>query len=160
MENNDRSLCGFLSDFEYAKAISNESSSSDPKTVCSNVKDRYCLTFDQGTPYFMPLEIHLGKRYTDLYTSSSSDEEEQNFLLPLAIPPLKYHYHHDQESLMWVALYIVFARVDWAAAQQIWSDIFQNSFLPSKLREWFFEENKSSLREPYYAAFHDQLGLD
>jgi len=88
MENNDRSLCGFLSDFEYAKAISNESSSSDPKTVYSNVKDRYCLTFDWGTPYFMPLEIHLGKRYADLYTSSSSDEEEQNFLLPTPQIPL------------------------------------------------------------------------
>ena len=45
VENNGR-VRGFLSDFEYAKAMSNESASSDPKIVCFNVQDECCLTFD------------------------------------------------------------------------------------------------------------------
>jgi len=157
---NNGCIRGFLSDLEYAKAMNNESASSDPKTVCFGVKDRCCLIFDQGTPYFMPCEIHLCERYADQDTSSLSDEEkEQNFLLPLPILSLRYHYHHDLESLMWVALYIVFGLVDWEEAQKIWPKIFQNS-LPSRLRERFFKVKNSPLKEPFYAAFHSQLGPD
>ena len=107
----------------------------------------------------MPLEVHLGERFDDQDTSSSSnEEEEQNPLLPLPILPLKYSYHHDHESLMWVALYIVYGLVDWEAAQKIWPEIFANSFLPSKLREMFFKRKDSPLKKPFYAAFHDQFG--
>jgi len=51
VENNGR-----VQGFEYAKATSNQSSSSDPKTYCFDVKDRCCLTFDHGTPYFIVAE--------------------------------------------------------------------------------------------------------
>jgi len=113
----------------------------------------------------MPLEIHRGKRYIDEYAKTSSlswQEEEQLLLLPPSVPRiaiLRYSYHHDHESLMWVALYIVYGLVDWEAAQEIWPKIFANSFLPSELREMFFRSEDSPLKEPFYAAFHDQLGV-
>lgn len=40
---NNRYVQGFLSNFEYAKVSSNQSLSSDPKTVYFNTKDRCCL---------------------------------------------------------------------------------------------------------------------
>ena len=162
MENNG-CIRGFLSDLEYAKAMNNESASSDPKTVCLDVEDRSCLTFDQGTPYFMPLEIHRGQRYADEGTKTpflSFEEEEQILFLPLSAPPitiLKYNYNHDPESLMWVALYIVFGLVDWKAAQEVWPNIFTNSLYPSPDREEFFMFKESPFLAPFFAAFHDQL---
>jgi len=68
----------FLDDLESAKEMSNENSSSDPKTVCFNVKDR-CLTFDQGTSYFMPSEIHSGVRYAKISTNSQSSSDEEDW---------------------------------------------------------------------------------
>jgi len=137
---------GFLSDFEYAKAMSNQSSCSDPKTVCFDVEDRCCLTFYQGTPYFMPLEIHRGERYADPPEEAppqSFQEIEQDavngLLHPRTLPILRYNYNHDQESLMWVALYIVFGRVDLEKAQDICSNMFENSLRPSSYREHFFK---------------------
>ena len=139
---------GFLSDFEYAKAMNNQSASSDPKTVCFDVKDRCCLTFDQGTPYFMPLEIHRGRRYErprGKASPQSVQERKQNAANSLLHPPnlhitiLRYSYNHDQESLMWVALYIVFGRVNSQKAQDICSKVFANSLRPSLYREHFFE---------------------
>ena len=42
---NNGCIRGLVSDLEYAKAMSNESASSDPKTVRFDVQDRCCLTF-------------------------------------------------------------------------------------------------------------------
>jgi len=153
---------GFLSDFEYAKAMSNQSSSSDPKTICFDVKDRCCLIFYQGTPYFMPLDIHRGRRYADEYTKTplSVEEEMQILRLPLSVPRiaiLRYNYHHDHESLMWIALYIVFGLVYWEAAQETWPKIFTNSLYPSPDREYFFKTPDSSL-DHFRGAFHSDLG--
>jgi len=153
---------GCVQGFEYAKATSNQSSSSDPKTVCFDVKDKCCLTFDQGTPYFMPLEIHRGRRYADGYmkTPLSLKEEMEILRLPLSVPRiaiLRYNYHHDHESLMWVALYIVFRLVYWKAAQETWSKIFTNSLYPSPDREYFFKTPDSSLSH-FCSAFHIDLG--
>ena len=161
MENNGR-IRGFLSDLEYAKAVSNESASSDPKTVCFDIKDTCCLTFDQGTPYFMPCEIHAGKRYADLETDPQFQISEQYLDSVFFRPDLhktivKYKYNHDQESLMWVALYIVFGLVDWNAAQEIWPRIFTNILYPSPEREKFLMVARSPFREPFRAAFHEQL---
>jgi len=153
---------GFLSDFEYAKAMSNQSSSSDPKTVCFDAENRCCLIFDQGTPYFMPLEIHRGERYADSPANSPSlsvQERKQNAANALLHPPdllitiLRYNYHHDHESLMWVALYIVFGRVDLEEAQNICSNMFANSLRPSLYREHFFQ-GKIALPP---GAFHSAL---
>ena len=140
-------ICGFLSDFEYAKAMSNQSSSSDPKTVCFDAENRCCLTFDQGTPYFMPLEIHRGERYARPRRKASSQsyqEREENAANALLHPPnlhitiLRYNYNHDHESLMWVALYLVFGRANSEEAQDICSKMFMNSLHPSWYREYFF----------------------
>ena len=168
MENNGR-IRGFLSDLEYAKAVSNESASSDPKTVCFDIKDTCCLTFDQGTPYFMPLEIHSGRRYARSHITALPQSLEGRIQykkhldnphrrsLPRLI--VRYKYNHDQESLMWVALYIVFGLVDWKAAQEIWPRIFTNTLYPSPDREKFVMDEESPLHPPFDAAFHDQLTL-
>jgi len=158
---NNGCVQGFLSDFEYAKATSNQSSSSDPKTVCFDTEDRCCLTFDQGTPYFMPLEIHNGRRYArppKKPSPQSFQEMEQNAVNALLHSPnldiiLRYSYNHDQESLMWVALYIVLGRVDVKAAQEICSNMFTNSLRPSPYREDFFQ---GVVALPL-SAFHDAL---
>jgi len=169
VEDDDGGVRGFLSDLEYAKEMSNESSSSDPKTVCFNVKDRRCLTLDQGAPYFMPLEIHLGKMYANISKNTqdwSRQEEEQdmayldNILLHRSNPPrtiVRYKYNHDLESLMWVALYIVFGLVNWEAAQETWPKIFVNSLRPSDPRRDFFTEEESPLQPEFIDAFHNQL---
>ena len=126
----------------------NESASSDPKIVCFDVKDRCCLTSDSGTPKFMPLEIHHGERYACPHVDDplQTIEEIEQYLFnahlhppnpPIAI--LRHNYNHDQESLMWVALYIVLGRVDLAGAQKIFPRIFTNSLFPSWYREHFFK---------------------
>ena len=163
MENNG-CIRGFLSDLEYAKAMNNESASSDPKTVCLDVEDRSCLTFDQGTPYFMPYEIHSGRRCANISTDTQFDEEGEQYLDSILFRPpdlrktiVRYNYNHDPESLMWVALYIVFGLVDWKAAQEVWPNIFTNSLYPSPDREEFFMFKESPFLAPFFAAFHDQL---
>ena len=93
VENDDGNVRGFLSDFEFAKEMNNEISSSDPKTVCFDAKDRCCLTLDQGTPYFMPWEIHRGKRYVHppkVPPLRSFEEQEQalaDFQLQIRLSP-------------------------------------------------------------------------
>ena len=162
MENNG-CICGLLSDFEYAKAMNNESASPDPKTVRFDIKDRIFLTFDQGKPYFMPLEIHRGRKYTTANTGLLSDDEFAKFRsrssrlpeMPKAI--LRYASNHDQESLMWVALWIVYGLVEWEGANSIRPQIFANTCFPTREREYFFTEadpRKGDLRE----AFHPNLG--
>ena len=163
VEDDKGCVCGFLSDLEYAKAMSNESLSSDPKTVCFDVKDRSCLTFDQGTPYFIPLEIHAGKRHPEFYGNPSPrsfEELEQDFdNVPLNLPVviLRYNHYHDLESLMWVALWIVFGRVNWEAAKKIWPKIFMNSASPSDMRREFFITLGSPSRASFIDAFHPEL---
>jgi len=159
---NNGCIRGFLSDLEYAKAMNNESASSDPKTVCLDVEDRSCLTFDQGTPYFMPYEIHSGRRCANISTDTQFDEEGEQYLDSILFRPpdlrktiVRYNYNHDPESLMWVALYIVFGLVDWKAAKDIWPNIFTNSLHPSPDREYFFE---TTLNLHFYGAFHPGLG--
>ena len=163
---NNGCIRGFLSDFEYAKAMSNQSSSSDPKTVCFDTENRYCLTSDQGTPYFMPLEIHLGEKCAESPANSpfqSMQEIKQYVATTLLHPPnppitiLRYNYHHDHESLMWVALYIVFGRVYWAEAQKIWPKIFANSRRPNQERMNFFRKKNSSYMPDFSGAFHSEL---
>jgi len=146
--------------------MSNQSSSSDPKTVRFDIEDTCCLTFDQGTLYFMPLEIHLGEKYAESPAKSlfqSMQEIKQyvaNTLLHPPDPPitiLRYNYHHDPESLMWVALYIVFGRVCLAEAQEIWPKIFTNSRRPNQERISFFRKENSSYLPDFSGAFHFNL---
>ena len=84
----------------------------------------------------------------------------QILCLPLSVPCiaiLRYNYHHDHESLMWVALYIVSGLVHWKAAQETWPKIFANSLYPSPDREYFFKTPDSSLNH-FRGAFHSDLG--
>ena len=162
---NNGCIRGLLSDFEYAKAMDNESATPDPKTVRFDIKDRIFLTFDQGTPYFMPLEIHRGEKYLPpAYIGPQPTEEFKKRLrsglsrlprMPGAI--LRYTSNHDQESLMWVALWIVYGLVEWEGANSIRPQIFANTRFPTREREYFFTEadpRKGDLRE----AFHPNLG--
>jgi len=97
--------------------------------------------------YFMPWEIHCGKRYvchSAVPLPQSLEEMEQlwaNTNLCPSNPPiaiLRYKCNHDLESLMWVALHVVFRLVAWPKAQELWPKIFMNSFYPSKKCECFF----------------------
>ena len=159
------SLRGLLSDLEYAKATGTQGSSPDPKTVCFDVKYRFFLTFDQGTPYFMPLEIHRGKKFTSgpnarVWTLEELKNDIHSHLsqrpkLPKAI--LRYTSNHDQESLMWVALWIVYGLVDWDQAKKIRTEIFKNTHSPSMKREEFFREGDSLDGGEFFEAFHPEL---
>ena len=140
---NGGSLRGLVSDFEHAKATSTQGSSPDPKTVCFHVKNKFFLTFDQGTPYFMPLEIHLDQKYIPNPRLRTEERKESTrsdvFSLPeLPEAILRYTPNHDQESLMWVALWIVYGLVDYEKAKEIWPQIFANTRFPTRPRENFF----------------------
>ena len=75
----------------------------------------------------MPLEIHTGEKYTvSARAEPWTDEETEKYLrgdfsplpeLPKAV--LRYTFNHDQESLMWVALWIVYGLVVWEQAEKI-----------------------------------------
>ena len=161
---NNGCIRGLLSDFEYAKAMDNESASPDPKTVRFDIKDRIFLTFDQGTPYFMPLEIHRGEKYLPpAYIGPQPTEEFKKRLrsgssrlprMPGAI--LRYTSNHDQESLMWVALWIVYGLVEWEEANSIRPQIFANTRFPTREREYFFR-SAGPKEERFYNAFHSKL---
>ena len=161
-------LRGLLSDLEYAKAASSQGSSSDPKTYCFSVKDRFFLTFDQGTPYFMPLEIHLGRKFTSyantqLWTDEEFEKYERgDFFSSLELPEaiLRYTFNHDQESLMWVALWIVYGLVDWNQAKKIWPKIFTNIRRPTQEREDFFRQAHFLVKGEFLEVFHPQLRPD
>jgi len=141
--------------------MSTESSSSDPKVVCVDAKVRCCLTLDQGTPHFMPWEIHRGERYVhhsgvplpQLLKKRKQSQANTN-LRPSnpPIPILRYKCNHDLESLMWVALYVVFRLVAWPKAQKLCPKIFMNSSHPSKDRERFFTTSYVPVD-----SFHPQL---
>jgi len=122
--------------------------------------------FDQGTPYFMPLEIHLGKRYTSDARLRTKEERKESIRsgvfsrpkLPKAI--LRYTPNHDQESLMWVALWIVYGLVDYEKAKKIWPQIFANTRFPTREREDFFQGRYSLQEGKFFEAFHPGLGSD
>ncbi|KAJ3575708.1 hypothetical protein NP233_g917 [Leucocoprinus birnbaumii] len=137
------SFRGLLSDFEYAKEV-----------------DR----LDEGTPFFMALEVHLGYSIA-IKTVHTPEEEATSPSGPTVSPPWMFQHHHDLESLMWVALWLLLCRVkpvssvnpndlneDWLAGQ-----IFTNTSVPSDLRELLF-------RLPGYwpitKVFHPNLGSD
>ena len=163
MENNG-CIRGLLSDFEYAKAMNNESASPDPKTVRFDIKDRFSLTFDQGTPYFMPFEIHSGEKIIPFADTEVLSDDEfakvMSGLLQLPKMPeaiLRYTSNHDQESLMWVALWIVYGLVHWQEAEKIRPQIFVNARFPTREREHFFK--KADPREgDLCKAFLSNLG--
>ena len=144
---NNGCIRGLLSDFEYAKAMNNESASPDPKTVRFDIKDRFSLTFDQGTPYFMPFEIHSGEKIIPFADTEVLSDDEfakvMSGLLQLPKMPeaiLRYTSNHDQESLMWVALWIVYGLVHWEEADSIRPQIFANTHFPTRERENFFKK--------------------
>ena len=116
----------------------------------------------------MPLEIHLGKKYTsNAGAVRLTKEERKKFMrgdffslpkLPKAI--LRYTPNHDQESLMWVALWIVYGLVDYEKAKEIWPQIFANTRCPTRRREDFFTEGWSFDEGEFFEAFHPGLGSD
>jgi len=109
----------------------------------------------------MPWEVHRGERYVrhsavplpQLLKKSKQPRANTN-LRPSnpPLPILRYKCNHDLESLMWVALYVVFRLVAWPAAQELWPKIFTNTPRPSEKRERFFTT-------PYVPvdSYHPQL---
>jgi len=115
----------------------------------------------------MPLEIHRGKKLTSDPNARPRTVKEfkehmlnnlsQRPKLPKAKAILRYTSNHDQESLMWVALWIVYGLVDWDKAKEIRMEIFTNTHLPSMKREEFFREGDSLDWGEFFEAFHPEL---
>ena len=118
----------------------------------------------------MPLEIHRGKKLTSDPNARPRTVKEfkehmlnnlsQRPKLPKAKAILRYTSNHDQESLMWVALWIVYGLVDWDQANKIRTQIFTNTHLPDRKREQLFKQVNSFVRGESFEAFHPELRPD
>jgi len=116
----------------------------------------------------MPLEIHLGERLvSNANARLRTVEEIEQFMrsdyfplpgLPEAI--LRYTSNHDQESLMWVALWIVYGLVDWEQAKKVRPKVFANIRSPSKERQLLFKRAYFLVEGEFSEAFHPRLRPD
>jgi len=114
----------------------------------------------------MPLEIHRGERYACSHADDPprSIEEIEQYLAnahlhPPNPPILRHNYNHDQESLMWVALYIVLGRVDLAGAQKIFPQIFTNPLFPSWYRKHFFKGAVALPPDAFHHALYPKFPI-
>jgi hypothetical protein len=124
------------------------------------------LVLIQGTAFFMPLEIHLGRPYKTVPTTSyrrlptpfAVDVDpfdgqlpaEQHLFSRTSPPPpprLNYRSQHGLESLWWVALYILIYRVDHPAGNLLSNKIFTSTSLPTVARQELFEDEGEVIRE-------------
>ncbi|KAF5363864.1 hypothetical protein D9756_001087 [Leucocoprinus leucothites] len=157
---------GLLSDFEYAKEIDRaDEPKSDPKT---------------GTPFFMPLEIHLGYTIAHLVKGRGVEDRKDRVRAyldyrpgrkarpappPTRQAPLKFQHHHDLESLMWIALWFLICQVRPAPLiesggpnqTQLGAAIFTNTPIPSFNRQQLFTNRGLGVLQD---AFHPNLGDD
>ncbi|KAF5363267.1 hypothetical protein D9756_001093 [Leucocoprinus leucothites] len=139
---------GLLSDLEYAREFGRiNKGASDPKT---------------GTPFFMPVEIHLGYKLRfaedDPQDLDSLDHEEDSSVESGGISKnLKavFFFHHDLESLMWIGLWVVLGKiVEHASSGKVFSFLFTNDSNPGPFRYIFFQgANQEVVRD----AFHPKL---
>ncbi|KAF9445605.1 hypothetical protein P691DRAFT_734653 [Macrolepiota fuliginosa MF-IS2] len=105
----EETVTGKLSDLEYAKEFSLTIARSDPKT---------------GTPYFMayelltgvsfrksqPLDVDFAQKIWEGKVISPEQCLTQSSAAPLGVV---CNFQHDLESLFWIALWILLARVDY-----------------------------------------------
>ncbi|TFK28327.1 hypothetical protein FA15DRAFT_716748 [Coprinopsis marcescibilis] len=136
----DDPWCVKLADLEYAKRFSSDCARSDPKI---------------GTPYFMPHEI-LAERLLhnplmEMYANSGSigaisDSDEEDFA-ELEEPnsegrevwgAIKHNWQHDLESLWWILLYLITARIPHQPSRDWALQVFRNSHRLSRTREQVF----------------------
>ncbi|KAF5364011.1 hypothetical protein D9756_001068 [Leucocoprinus leucothites] len=133
VEKNGR-IYGKLSDLEYAKEFtSDKAPSTDPKT---------------GTPFFMPYEIHSGRRIyikapvtrrrIDIPDNPSAQLPKLS-VFPAAAnqsqqiaPPFLFSY--DLESLWWIMLWFFLARLDHSSANALARRVFTYGIKPSDKR--------------------------
>jgi hypothetical protein len=157
VKNESGKFVGKLSDLEYAKEFRSESvGSRDPKTVRLFIPDTAnCPQYfvGQGTPFFMPWEIHANDR---LYLPAHG-------LLPvgkvkvanlpkrtprpaaqrssrLAQWPPFYRFDYDLESLWWIFLWIVLSRVLHKPARDLSEVVFTYSTRPNPGRTKIFKD--------------------
>ncbi|RXW20599.1 hypothetical protein EST38_g5253 [Candolleomyces aberdarensis] len=126
-----------LADLEYAKAFKDGSPpTTDPKT---------------GTPYFMAHEI-LTRNYIRVGTQDidegtlkeARNEARQRIVCPPSEKhPLRHNFQHDLESVFWIALWIVTARIDHPPSRQNANLIFTSTadLHPSTARQSAFVLN-------------------
>ncbi len=112
----------------------------------------------QGTPFFMPLEIHRAERlyiphpsmphYKGEVRAQSGSTfangvgpEEEDSDSDDEFPP-KFRFQHDLESLWWIALWIVLYRVKHPAALAVAKRVFTYGELPSPRRSKLFAKPK------------------
>ncbi|KAF9441706.1 hypothetical protein P691DRAFT_790795 [Macrolepiota fuliginosa MF-IS2] len=119
-------VTGKLSDLEYAKEFGSAAAHSDPKT---------------GTPYFMALELLIGARHR---TPKPPDLDDTFFVEAAAGDTAMWeqldepesaagdtqnvvcNFQHDLESIFWIALWILLARVNYELSQVYAKLIFVN----------------------------------
>ena len=70
---------------------------------------------------------------------------------------LRYTSNQDLESLMWVALWIVFGLVNWEKAKKIRPQIFAGSLYLTRMRRIFFTTENSVFLAEFEDAFHPGL---
>lgn len=118
--------------------------------------------YQQGTPFFMPYEIHSSVPiHVPKSMLVSSMESVEPFPEPgdkteaerpppnnrRAKRPWKFRFQHDLESLWWVMLWIVLYRVGGAKGLVLAKMIFIYSRTPSPSRITFFLTQKPSLND-------------
>ncbi|KAF8641809.1 hypothetical protein AX16_009790 [Volvariella volvacea WC 439] len=102
-ERDDGLLHAILGDLEYAKKFLSGTGGTDPKTV-SILGNSDFYTF----------------QYTTTYPSLLAAVQLQR--------TVRYNFEHDLESLWWLSLWFLTARVDYEPCQQFVSSVFVNSF--------------------------------
>jgi hypothetical protein len=123
------------------------------------------LVLIQGTAFFMPLEIHMGKAYKVAHATPKPDWLPKVKVDPFGVqrpivktmlsrvdvtplpPQLKYHFQHDLESLWWVALYILIHRILHPPGKVLSAKVFTSTSLPSLARQQLFEHQGATMRE-------------
>ncbi|KAF5364010.1 hypothetical protein D9756_001069 [Leucocoprinus leucothites] len=153
-----------LSDLEYAKEFSDKSvGSTDPKTVGLFVYllSRPHHTAAQGTPYFMPWEVHSGQPLRDLQAplfppGSRAGKPFGPFVLPNNIPkcwPPFYRFDYDLESIWWVILWTLLFRVPYKPARDLSERVFTYSTKPSDDKTSIFKiQGHPSINEAMHPA--------
>ncbi|KAF5363264.1 hypothetical protein D9756_001090 [Leucocoprinus leucothites] len=140
---------GLLSDLEYAREFDRVSQrASDPKT---------------GTPFFMPVEIHQGRklRYAEEDVSEDRDilcqEEISSVNSGETSENVKavFLFHHDLESLMWIGLWVVLGKIaGHTPSRKAFPLLFTNDSNPCPSRCDFFQ---GAHRKIVKSAFHPNL---
>jgi hypothetical protein len=102
-------------------------------SCCAMPKHRCAvLTRQQGTPYFMPIEIQLNE-----FLAPNYDDDDDDTL------DVIHNYAHDCESYWWLILWLLIERVPGQETATFVRDVFENRIRPSGERVQTFTSGNS-----------------